>query len=103
VEVEKNMETPDLVSLPIRFFVWNISTNPTNLSPDHLCGVNYSTNPAANLGGVLYFGIFFKKLYLLYIGTEGVHKPQYENCNLKYSTHINQRSTEGITNMITIM
>jgi hypothetical protein len=27
------------------------------------------------LAGVLYFGIFFKKLYLLYIGTEGV--PRY--------------------------
>jgi hypothetical protein len=35
-----------------------MSTNPTILSP--------------NLAGVLYFGFFFKKLYLLYIGTEGV-------------------------------
>jgi hypothetical protein len=60
VKVEENKETSDLLSLPIRFFVWTISTNPTNLS--------------LNLAGVLYFGIFFKKLYLLYIGTEGVIK-----------------------------
>jgi hypothetical protein len=33
------------------------------------------TNPSPNLAGVLYFEFFFKKLYLLYIGTEGVlHK-----------------------------
>jgi hypothetical protein len=37
-----------------------MSTDLTNLSP--------------NLAGVLYFGIVFKKLYLLYIGTEGVSK-----------------------------
>jgi hypothetical protein len=30
------------------------------------------TNLSPNLAGVLYFGIFFKKLYLLYIGTERV-------------------------------
>jgi hypothetical protein len=42
-----------------QIYLWNMSTNPTNLSP--------------NLAGVLYFGIFFKKLYLLYIGTEGVY------------------------------
>jgi hypothetical protein len=36
-----------------------MSTNPTNIS--------------SNLAEVLYFGIFFKKLYLLYIGTEGVY------------------------------
>jgi hypothetical protein len=34
--------------------------NPTNLS----------TNPTVNSKGVLYFGIFFKKLYLLYIYEE---------------------------------
>jgi hypothetical protein len=60
VKVEENKETPDL-SFPIRF-VCGISH----------AGVNYSTNPAVNLAGVLYFGIFFKKLYLLYIGTEEV-------------------------------
>jgi hypothetical protein len=61
VKVEENKETLDLISLQIRVFLWNMSRNPTNLSP--------------NLAGVLYFGIFFKKLYFLYIGTEGViHK-----------------------------
>jgi hypothetical protein len=64
VKVEVNNETPDLLSFPIRF-VCGISH----------AGVNYSTNPAINLAGVLYFGIFLEKLYLLYIGTEGVcHK-----------------------------
>jgi hypothetical protein len=61
VKVEVNNETPDLLSFLIRF-VCGISYT----------GVNYSTNPAVNLARVLYFGIFFKKLYLLYIGTEGV-------------------------------
>jgi hypothetical protein len=61
VKVEENKETPDLLSFPIRF-VCGISH----------AGVNYSTNPMVNFAEVLYFGIFFKKLYLLYIGTEGV-------------------------------
>jgi hypothetical protein len=61
VKVQENKETPDLLSLPIRIFC-EIS---------HV-GVNYSTNPTVNLAGVLYFRIFFKKLYLLYIGMEGV-------------------------------
>jgi hypothetical protein len=61
VKVEVNNETPDLLSFPIRF-VCRISH----------AGVNYSTDPAVNLSGVLYFRIFLKKLYLLYIGTEGV-------------------------------
>jgi hypothetical protein len=61
VKVEENKETLNLISFPIRF-ACGISH----------AGVNYSTNPAVNLPGVLYFGIFFKKLYLLYIGTEGV-------------------------------
>jgi hypothetical protein len=59
--MEENKETTDLLSLLIRF-VCGISHE----------GVNYSTNLAIDLIGVLYFGIFFKKLYLLYIGTEGV-------------------------------
>jgi hypothetical protein len=61
VKVEENKETPDLLSFPIRFFC--IISH---------AGVNYSTNLAVNLAGVLYFGIFFRKLYLIYIGTEGV-------------------------------
>jgi hypothetical protein len=61
VKVEENKETLDLLSFPIRF-ICGIS----------YAGVNYSTNLAVKLAGVLYFGIFFKKLYLLYIGTEGV-------------------------------
>jgi hypothetical protein len=61
VKVEKNKKTPDLLFFPI-IFVCGIS----------YAGVNYSTNPAVNKARVLYFGIFFKKLYLLYIGTEGV-------------------------------
>jgi hypothetical protein len=43
-----------------------MSTNPTNLSP--------------NLAGVLYFGFFLKKLYLLYIGMEGILHCQKEVC-----------------------
>jgi hypothetical protein len=62
VKVEENKETSDLLSFPIRF-VYGISH----------AGVNYSTNPTVNLARVLYFGIFFKKLYLLYIGMEGVY------------------------------
>jgi hypothetical protein len=61
VKVEVNNETLDLFSFPIRF-VCRIS---------HV-GVNYSINLAVNLARVLYFGIFLKKLYLLYLGTEGV-------------------------------
>jgi hypothetical protein len=53
-------KTPDLLSLsPDLICLWNISTNPTNLS--------------SNLAEFLYFEIFFKKLHLLYIGTEGVY------------------------------
>jgi hypothetical protein len=62
VKVEENKDTPDLLSFQNRF-VCGISHE----------GVNYSRNPAVNLARVLYFGIFFKKLYLLYIGTEGVY------------------------------
>jgi hypothetical protein len=62
VKVEEDKETPDLLSFLI-IFICGISH----------AGVNYSTNPAVNLTGVLYFGIFFKKLYLLYIGIEGVY------------------------------
>jgi hypothetical protein len=72
VKVEENTETPNLLSFPIRF-VCGIS---------HM-GVNYSTNLAINLTGVLYFGIFLKKLYLLYIGTDGVLSYidlEYINC-----------------------
>jgi hypothetical protein len=54
MKVEENKETPDLLSIPLRF-VCGIS---------HV-GVNFSTNSALNLARVLYFGIFFKKLYLL--------------------------------------
>jgi hypothetical protein len=61
VKVEENKETPNLLSLSIRF-VCEISH----------AGVNYSTNPAVNLAGVLYFEVLFKKLYLLYVETEGV-------------------------------
>jgi hypothetical protein len=50
---------------PTQIYLWNISTN-------NYAGVNYSTNPVVNLAEVLYFRIFFKKLYLLYIGTERV-------------------------------
>jgi hypothetical protein len=64
VKVEENKETLNLISFPIRF----------TCGISH-AGVNYSTNPAINLSGVLYSGIFFKKLYLLYIGTEGVLPP----------------------------
>jgi hypothetical protein len=76
VKVEINNETPDLLSFPIRIFC-GIS---------HV-GVNYSTNLAINLAGVLYFGIFLEKLYLLYIGTEGVGSKNQRNmpvsiCNL---------------------
>jgi hypothetical protein len=60
VKVEENKKTSDLLSLPIRC-VCGISH----------AGVNYSTIPAVNLG-VLYFRIFLRKLYLLYIGTEEV-------------------------------
>jgi hypothetical protein len=45
------------------------------------------TNPiniSSNLVGVLYFGIFFKKLYLQYIGTEGV-----------FSSETTKRTAEG--------
>jgi hypothetical protein len=61
VKVEENKETPDLLSFLIRF----------------ICGIphagaNYSKNLVVNLAGVLYFGFFFIKLYLPYIGTEGV-------------------------------
>jgi hypothetical protein len=69
MKVEENKETPNLLSFPIRF-VCGISH----------AGVNYSTNLAINLAGVLYFGIFFKKLYLLYIGTE---KVQYNSCSTR--------------------
>jgi hypothetical protein len=61
VKVEKNNKTLDFLSFQNRF-VCGISH----------AGVNYLTNLAINLARVLYFGIFFKKLYLLYIGTEGV-------------------------------
>jgi hypothetical protein len=62
MKVEENKETPDLLSLPIRFVCEILHGR-----------VNCSTNLAVNLTGVLYFGIFFKKLYLLYIGQrEGV-------------------------------
>jgi hypothetical protein len=61
VKVEENKETPDLLSLPIIY----------------VCGiaharVNCSRNPTVNLVEVLYFGIFFKNLRLLYIGMKGV-------------------------------
>jgi hypothetical protein len=54
-----------------------MSTNPINLSP--------------NLAGVLYFGVFYKKLYLLYIGTEGVFisiriKPGLDKNNMFWRT-----------------
>jgi hypothetical protein len=54
VKVEENKETPDLLSLPIRF----------------VCGIsharlNYSTIPAVNLG-VLYFRIFLKNIPPIY-------------------------------------
>jgi hypothetical protein len=61
VKVEVNNKTLDLFSFLIKF-VCRIS----------YMGVNYSINLAVNLAGVLYFGIFLKKLYLLYIGMEGV-------------------------------
>jgi hypothetical protein len=54
MKVEENKETPDLFSFPLRF-VCGISH----------AGVNYSTNSALNLARLLYFEIFFKKLYLL--------------------------------------
>jgi hypothetical protein len=47
MKVEKNKENLDLLS-PNQICLWNILTNPTNLS--------------INLAGVLYFGIFFKKI-----------------------------------------
>jgi hypothetical protein len=47
-----------------------MSTNPTNLSP--------------NLAGVLYFGIFFKKLYLLYIGMEGLRSTSVKKFMSKF-------------------
>jgi hypothetical protein len=61
VKVKENKEPLDLLSLLMRF-VCGIAH----------AGVNCSTNLAVNLVEDLYFGIFFKKLYLLYIGTEGV-------------------------------
>jgi hypothetical protein len=54
MKVDENKESPDLLSFPLRF-VCGLSH----------AGVNYSTNSALNLVRVLYFGIFFKKLYLL--------------------------------------
>jgi hypothetical protein len=79
VKVEKNKETPDLLSFPIRF-VCGISHT----------GVNYSTNPVVNLVKVLYFGIFFKKLYLLYIETEGVLLKAVAQAILVYAISIFQ-------------
>jgi hypothetical protein len=61
VKVEIKNENPHFLSFLIRF-VCEISH----------AGVNYSTNPMVNLTGVLYFGIFIKTLYLLYIETGGV-------------------------------
>jgi hypothetical protein len=54
MKVEVNNETPNLLSFLIRF-VCGISH----------AGVNY-TNPAVNLGGVLYFGIFLKNIPFIY-------------------------------------
>jgi hypothetical protein len=51
MKVEENKETPDLLSLLVRI-VCRIA----------YVGVNYSTNPAVNLAGVLYFGIFLKNI-----------------------------------------
>jgi hypothetical protein len=50
VKVEENKETLDLLSFPIRF-ICGIS----------YAGVNYSTNLAVKLAGVLYFEFFLKK------------------------------------------
>jgi hypothetical protein len=61
VKVEENKETPEFLSLPIKF----------------VCGishakVNYFTNSAVNLQESYILEFSLKKLYLLYIGMEGV-------------------------------
>jgi hypothetical protein len=78
-ESGENKKTPDLLSFPIRF-VCGISHT----------GVNYSTNPVVNFVKVLYFGIFFKKLYLLYIETEGVLLKTVAQAILVYAISIFQ-------------
>jgi hypothetical protein len=70
MKVEENRKLPISYLFRSYFFVEYVMRESTT-----------PQNPAVNLVRVLYFGIFFKKLYLLYIGMEGVHN------NVEYVLH----------------